>query len=372
MKELDKVTAALQQKDYSRAAYLLKPLLKQYPDDLQIQLYAANIHEGMGHYEKAEGVYRQLLKRVVNPKLAQAARQGLERLRQGEKKRRQEAIAQASNNPQNAGPGFLLIAPIPSEDKAKAARSFSRIMNIDPYTANIQLPSRTWKLHRLGNMAELSVYQQELQGVGITTFAVSMAQLKQIQVFQVNYVKANDGQVTVVCQNSDGQLGELSFQWEEVIQAVEGLLPIFEEVVDLGVYNKLQRKEKTQDYAQVHDLHLPQRQCILRFCDRIYQFKQGLNFSGLEHPELPQVYATTRLKWNALTTNLKQHVALAPTWTDFSSFGPTALDHLDLLEGFASHINLFRKAETKWDHAFQLYSGTAFWYCLRPSQAPIR
>ncbi|NEQ96434.1 MAG: tetratricopeptide repeat protein [Cyanothece sp. SIO2G6] len=365
MKELEQVTAALQQQDYSRAAQLLKPLLKQYPDNLQVQLYVGNIHEGMGKYEKAETVYRKLLKRAINPKLAQAARQGLERLRQGEKERRQEAIAQASHDPQNVGTGFLLIAPIPNENKAEAARNFSQIMNIDPYTANIQLPTRTWKLHRIGNMAELTVYQQELQSVGITTFAVSLTQLNQIQVFQMTYVKANDTQVTVVCQNSEGQLGELSFRWAEVTQAVDGLLPIFEEVVDLGVYNKLQRKEKTQDYAQVHDLHLPQRQCILRFCDRTYQFSEGLDFSGLEHPELPQVYATTRLKWNALTEQLKQHVSLATTWTDFSSFGPTALDHLDLIDGFASHINLFRKAETKWDHAFQLYSGAAFWSCLQ-------
>ncbi|MGK7890725.1 MAG: tol-pal system YbgF family protein [Leptolyngbyaceae cyanobacterium] len=364
MNELTQVTAALQQQDYSRAAQLLKPLLKQHPNNLQMQLYVGNIHEGMGKYEKAEAVYRKLLKRAVNPKLAQSARQGLERLRQGEKSRRQAAIAQASHDPQNAGSGFLLLAPIPNESKAAAAQNFSRIMNIDPYTANIQLPSRTWKLHRMGNMAELTVYQQELQEVDITTFAVSLAQLKRIQVFQVTYVKVDDQQVIVVCQNSDGQLGELSFQWSEVVQAVDGLLPIFEDVVDLGIYNKLQRKEKTQDYAQVHDLHLPQRQCILRFCDRVYQFGEGLSFSALEHPELPKVYATTRLKWNALTDYLKQQVALAPTWTDFSSFGPTALDHLDLVDGFSSHINLFRKAETKWDHAFQLYSGAAFWYGL--------
>ncbi|NET53324.1 MAG: hypothetical protein F6K09_33100 [Merismopedia sp. SIO2A8] len=143
-------------------------------------------------------------------------------------------------------------------------------------------------------------------------------------------------------------------------------MPIFEDVVDLGAYNKLQRKEKTQDYAQVYDLHLPQRRCILRFCDRLYQFNEGVPINVLEHPELPQVYATTRLKWNALTTNLKTNVEPTLSWTDFTGFGPTALDHLDLMDGFNAHINLFRKEETKWDHAFQLYSGAALWHYLEP------
>ena len=362
MDGLEQVTAALNQSDYRRAAKLLKPLLKQNADHPQIQLYAGNVYEGIGNIEKAEAVYRKLLKKTTNPKWMRLARQGLDRLQQASKERREQAIAQANDDPNNEGNGFLLIAPIPAEQKSEAARRFAQIMNIDPYTARIQLPSRAWKLYRIGSMAALSVYGNELKDAGITTFSLSIEQIKHVQVFQVSYIESMDAQVKIVCHNSDGQLGEISFRWPEATQSVTGSLPIFEDVVDLGAYNKLKRTEKTQDYTQIHDLHLPERKCVLRFCDRTYQFTQGIDIDGLEHPELPQVHATTRLRWNALSTNLMDKVKLAPTWTDFTGFGPTAFDHLDLMDGFDPNIHLFRKAETKWDHAFHLYSCAAFWH----------
>ena len=136
-------------------------------------------------------------------------------------------------------------------------------------------------------------------------------------------------------------------------------------MVDLGPYNKLKRKEKTQDYAQVYDIHLPGRHCILRFCDRLYQFNEGLDVGVLDHPELPQVYATTRLRWNALTEKMGERITPSADWADFTGFGPTALDHLDLVDGFTPQINLFRKAESKWDHAFQLFSSAALWHSIQ-------
>ena len=364
MHELDQVAAALEKRNYTKAVKLIKPLMKQYPDDPQVQWYVGNIHEGMGHPEKAETVYRQILKQAPNPKLMRLARKGLERIKAAQADQRQIAIAQASNDPNQVGNGFLFIAPIPSERKKEAAQAFAKIMNIDPYTANMQLPSRTWKLYRTGAMAELSVYGAELQQAGIDTFALAMKQLKKIQVFQVNYIQAITSQVQVVCQNSEGQLGEMTFKWSEASQSIEGLLPIFEDVVDVGPYNKLKRKEQTQDYAQIYDIHLPERNCILRLCDRLYQFNEGLDVEVLDHPELPQVYATIRLRWNALTQRLREHIQPTSVWTDFTGFGPTALDHLDLVDGFAPHINLFRKDSTKWDHAFHLFSTSALWHSV--------
>lgn len=364
MQELDQVAAAIEQKNYNQAVKLIKPLMKQYPDDPHIQWYVGNIHEGMGHSDKAEKVYRTLLRQAPNPKLMRLARKGLERLQSSATDRRQVAIAQANADPDQSGMGFFFIAPIPSAQKKEAAQAFAKIMHIDPYTANMQLPSRTWKLYRTGAMAELNVYGAELHEAGIQTFALALKQLKTLQVFQINYIQTMDSKVTVTCQNSDGQLGEMTFTWSEASQSVSGLLPIFEEVVDLGPYNKLKRKEQTQDYAQVYDIHLPGRKSILRLCDRLYQFNEGIDVGVLDHPELPQVYATTRLRWNTLVEKLKEHIPAAPEWDDFSGFGPTALDHLDLVDGFNPHINLFRKTESKWDHAVQLFSSAAFWYSM--------
>ena len=364
MHELDQVAAALEQRNYTQAVKLIKPLMKQYPDDPQVQWYVGNIHEGMGHPEKAESVYRQILKQAPNPKLMRLARKGIDRIKAAESDRRQVAIAQASSDPNQAGNGFLFISPIPREQKKDVAQAFAKIMNIDPYTANMQLPSRTWKLYRTGAMAELNVYSAELAQAGIHTFALAMKQLKKIQVFHVNYIQSIDSKVQVVCHNSDGQLGEMEFKWSEATQSVEGLLPIFEDVVDVGPYNQLKRKEQTQDYALIYDIHLPERNCILRLCDRLYNFNEGLDVAVLDHPELPQVYATTRLKWNALAQRLGQDIQPTTVWTDFTGFGPTALDHLDLVDGFAPHINLFRKEATKWDHAFHLFSTAALWQSL--------
>lgn len=368
MDALEAVKAALQQQNYSQAVRLIKPLIKQYPDEPQVQWYVGNIHEGMGQWQKAEAVYRKLLRHTTNPKIMRQARKGLERLKLAASDRRQVAIAQASADPSQAGDGFLFIAPIPGDRKKEAAQGFAQIMGIDAYTANIQLPSRTWKLYRTGPMAELSVYAKELQQTNIKTFALSLKQLKKIQVFQVNYIQTLTPTVRVVCQNSDGQLGEMTFQWSEALQSVSGLLPIFEEVVDLGPYNKLKRKEKTQDYAQVHDLHLPERHCILRFCDRLYNFKEGISVDVLAHPELPQVYATTRLKWNALTQKIDHHSKPTKTWLDFTAFGTSALDYLDLADGFSSHINVFRKEDSKWDHAFHLFSIASLYQATENNQ----
>lgn len=368
MDALEPVKAALQQRNYSQAVKLIKPLIKQYPDEPQVQWYVGNIHEAMGQWKKAETVYRKLLRQTTHPKLVRQARKGLERLKLAASDRRQVAIAQASADPSQAGDGFLFIAPIPGAQKKEAAQGFAQIMGIDAYTANIQLPSRTWKLYRTGPMAELSVYAKELQETNIKTFALSLKQLKKIQVFQVNSIQTLTPAVRVVCQNSEGQLGEMTFQWSEAIQSIAGLLPIFEEVVDLGPYNKLKRKEKTQDYAQVHDLHLPERHCVLRFCDRLYNFNEGISVGALDHPELPQVYATTRLKWNALTKLLDSYSQPTASWLDFTTFGSSALDYLDLTDGFTSHINLFRKEDSKWDRAFQLFSIASLYQATENNQ----
>jgi len=161
-------------------------------------------------------------------------------------------------------------------------------------------------------------------------------------------------------------VGRLTFDWSEVTHRVKGLLPIFEDVVDLDSRNRLMRKEKTQDYAQVLDLHLPKRRCILRFCDRAYQFQQGVIF---EQDAIPNHQATTRMRWNLLTQFLGDRLTTVLSRSDFTPFAETTQEHFTFLKDFPTHINLLRKAPTFWDAAFQLYSGLIFEHSLNKNRS---
>jgi len=355
----ESIEAAFDRQDYKTAAQLLKPLRQQNPDHPFVQLYVGRLYEISGKVEAATAAYRQILQSVTNPKVVSQARQGLQRLEAIAQAQKVEAIAQATADPNNAKIGFLILEPIEGDARQAAAQNFARIMKIDPYMARLQLPSRGWRLYRTGAIGELAWYGQELRKAGVPAFWTSLESLQGLRVLRVNYLQGVSPNATVICQNEADQTGTLTFDWAEVTHRVEGLLPIFEDVVDLDSRKKLMRKEKTQDYVQVLDLHLPKRRCILRFCDRAYQFQQGVIF---EQDAMPNHQATTRMRWNALTQFLGDRLAAVPSRSDFIPFAETTQEHLAFLQDFPTHINLLRKAPTYWDAAFQLYSGLIFEY----------
>lgn len=357
---IDQVAAAFNQGDYRTAAHLLQDLQAQSPEDPWVQFYVGRLQEVSGELEAAIATYRHLLREFPNSKLATQARQGLQRVQALEKAQRQQAIAAAKSDPANTGSGFLVLESITGEARLAVAQSLARIIKLDPYTAQAQLPSRGWRLYRTGPLAELQVYGQELLNAGIPVFWVPLAAIEKIRVFRVNHFQAVTPQVVAVCQNEMNQLGSIAFNWSEVARRVEGLLPIFEKVVDLDVRLKLQRKEQTQDYAHFCDLHLPDRQCILRICDSNYQFQQGVDFSRRQNDVPSMMQTTVRLNWNNLLKFFNQNLPSTPVWSDFTPFAETALEQLDLAPKFKPHIDLFRRAETSWDSAFQLYSGLVF------------
>ncbi|NJO40500.1 MAG: tetratricopeptide repeat protein [Cyanobacteria bacterium CRU_2_1] len=359
---IEQVAAAFDRKDYKTAIQLLKQLQKQSPDNPWVKFYIGRAQEVSGKLESAEAAYRKLLQETTNPKVAIQAREGLQRLENIAKERRQQAISQATADPANAGIGFLILEPVPSEARQTAAQAFARIMKLDPYTARLQLPSRGWRLYRTGAMAELQIYGQNLRSADIPVFWAALAAIQTIRVFQVHHFQSVSPQVTIICQDETNQLGSLTFDWSEVKSRVEGMLPIFEDVVDLGVFNKLKRKEQTQDYVHVLDLHLPKRNCILRVCDRTYQFHQGVIFNARQDGQTPPNQITTRIQWNQWLGFLHHQLPSVPIWSDFMPFAETALDHLDLIKDLEAHIDLLRKAPTNWDAAFQLYSGLVFEY----------
>lgn len=347
---LDDVIAAFERQDYEAAALLLQPLLQTSPDNPWVQFYAGRLYEELGELESAQNVYRSLLKNVTNTKLLSQIRQSLQRLELLIQEQRQRGIAQATTEPNNNQSGVLILEPIATESKTVAAQNFARIMEIEPYAARLQLPSRGWRFYKSGAIGELKFLGEQLCAVGIPCFWATLAEINQIRIFQVSYFQYAEPQATVICQNEQGQMGALSFNWSEISDRVLGLLPIFEQVVDRNARGKLERKTKTQDYAHFCDLVLPSRGCILRLHDNNYQYQKGVTI------ESQSDRSTIRISWNSLLDFLASQLLSTPVWSDFSTFADTVVDQDELLARIPAHIHLLRRTKSTWDSAFTLYS----------------
>ncbi|MBD2384653.1 tetratricopeptide repeat protein [Cylindrospermum sp. FACHB-282] len=351
---IEQVAAAFEHKDYKTAAKLLKQLLTESPENPWVQFYLGRLHEVSSKRTEAENIYRQLLRSTNNQKIIMQARLGLQRLQEIQQEERQRAINQATAEPSHTELGILILEPVSNQAKTLAVQKFAQIMQLDSYTARLVIPSRGWRLYRLGQVGELKYYGTQLQQAGIPCFWVTIAQIQQIQVFQVKYFSEFAQKTTVVCRNQENQLGSLTFDWSEVTARVIGLLPIFEEVVDVNIRRQLERKTKTQDYAQFCDLHLPGRNCILRLYDSGYEFQKGVEIT----PQASQ--NTIRINWNSLLKSLEQQIPQVKLWSNFTAFAETVLDQTEILHKIPSHIDLFRREQSNWDSAFQLYSGLIF------------
>ena len=368
MNDINQVASALDGKDYPKAAQLLKQLQKDSPENPWVKFYIARYYELTNKLESAEKIYRQLLRDTTNPKIVAQARQAIQRIETIEQNRRKDAIAIAKNDPRNTEPGLLILEPVSPENKPSAIQNISRILKIDPYTARIQIQSRGWRLYKTGAIGELRVYGEELLSVGIPVFWATFADIQKIQLFRVQYFQSFSPQPTAVCKNELDQLGSLTFNWSEVSQRVEGLLPLFVEIMDYSPHRrteKFRHKEITQDYAQICDLHLPSRQCILRLCDQTYQFQKGITAEQIKESESKNSIKTqnsqntARINWNNLVQTFNQQLSVN-LWSEFTPFAETALDYTQMLSRIKPHIDIERKSESPWDAAFQLYSVLIF------------
>lgn len=380
---LDQVIAAFDRQDYPTAARLLKVLLKQSPENPWVLFYVARLQEIGGKLDAAETIYRRLLQQVTTPKLVSQARQGMQRTTTAKKEQQSGAIDPAQaidqlNSPESDdGPvtdGFLVLKTVSESDWPVAIQAFAQVMNLDPYTARMLVPHRGWRLYRIGPIAELQVYGEALRQANLPVSWATLPEIAAIHVFQVQFIQTEAPQAAVVCRNSRNQLGSLSFAWAEVTQVVTGLLPIFEQVVDVGRRNQLERKQETQDYIHFCDLHLPDRRCILRLQESTYDFTQGIpvvavatakggSAGGKALSQLPS-QLTRRAHWNGLIDRLHHQLPHAVWWSEFTVFGETAADlAVPLTRLVQPHVNLLRQTETHWDAAFHLYSSLIF---LRP------
>jgi hypothetical protein len=387
---LENVANALQRQDYETAASLLKTLPA---DDPWSMLYSGQLQEAIDQPEAAAETYRQLLRADCGRKIASEARQGLERLKAVSAKTSalaarvspivgyQAAETQIDGFPTSsplssfaseAGTGeptelaMLVLESVATEVKTQLAQQFAQVMHVEPYAARLLLPSRGWRLYRANVLAEIQTWGKDLQAVGIPLFWLPLSRVQQLQVQEVRYFETAQPQATAFCISGDPheEPQAFTFDWSEVNQRVEGAIPVFEQVVDRDSRGKMLRKEQVQDHVQFCDLHLPQRNTILRIYSGVYQFNKGLALVADATTPTPQsrlAGGTTWANWQRLQGFLAEVLPDTPVWNDFTSFAETAVDHPDLLEHIHPHIHLFRREESLWDQAFHLYSSLIFW-----------
>ncbi|MEZ2318386.1 MAG: tetratricopeptide repeat protein [Microcoleus sp.] len=376
MTDIHQIVTALEDQEYKQAAQLIKQLQTESPENPWVKYYIARYYELTNNPKKAETTYKQILRDITNPKIISQARQGIQRIETAAQDRLQEAIETAKNDPSNLEPALLILEAVTPEDKPAAIQNISRIFQTDTYTTRMQVQSRGWRLYKTGPIAELQIYGEELLNAGIPVFWGTLADIQKIQIFRVQHFQSLSPPV-VVCKDTLDRLGAIEFNWSEISQRVEGLLPMFMEIMDYSPHRRTEQfrhKEITQDYAQICDLHIPSRHCILRICDQSYEFQQGIDFtqisadipasapkkpkSGSQKPrQIPQ--STTRINWNHLLEILDQQLDVT-VWSEFTPFAETVLDYTHMLSNIESYVEVDRKSETPWDPAFQLYSGLAF------------
>lgn len=355
---LKQVAAAIAQEDYQTAARLLKPLIKTDKHNPWVQFYVGRVQEGLGKRTEAQKLYLKLLPQATNPKLMSQIRQGIGRIEQYYTTKQQNAIAQAVESPGGDGQGMLVLESIATKQKQAAAQAFGQIFKLDAYTARLQLPSRGWRLYRTGKIGELQYYVRALQNAQIPSFAIALDQLPPLKVFTIHYFSSLAPQPKVRCINTDGKAGVLTFAWSDVARRVMGRVPLFESVVTMDARRRLKRKTQTQDYVPFYDLHLPSKRCILRLCERNYEFNRGMSLTPPTRSPIER--DTVSQSWRYLTEHLSPFLSTIPTWSEFDTFAPSALDCREFLGQVEAGINLERRIPSLWDAAFHLYSAAAY------------
>jgi hypothetical protein len=357
---IEKIADALERREITTASLLLEQLQQQQPENPWLQFYRARLDEMQGRLAQAEQLYREILRVSINSKVSAQARQGLQRLVDLEKNQKEAAIANAKIEPGGEELGLLILEAIEPAAKATAALKLSQIMEIDPYTARLQLPSRSWKLYRTSALGELEFYVSALKQENIPCFCVSIAQIARIEVKLVDYFQCIEPPAISVSSTRHKDPDTIIFDWKQVSQKVEGLVPLFEAVVDTDKRGQTYRKTQILDYAKFCDLHLANENTIVRLCDRVYQFERGINLSASFDRIAPTKSTTANKNWHNLNQLLKQHFSKNVVWSEFTTFAETAMNFPEVLKQIQPQFNLLRREETYWDNAFELYSRLVF------------
>ena len=356
---LDQVAQAFDRQDYRSATVCLKELWKLQPENPQVQLYRGRLYEAAGKLEQANNTYKQLLKAVPTPKIMAQARQGIDRVEKLTQKQRQQDIARSVSAPDQDKHGLLILESIDPDRRTAAARSLSTIMNVDAYSARMQIPNRGWRIYRRGPIGEMALYGQQLRSNQVPAFWLTEESLSHPRLIHVQSVMTPNPK-PIVRGLLNGDVQELQFDWLEVTACVQGSLPVFDRLLDVDTlrreYSSRSKKEGVTDYAAMLDLHLTAQNIILRFCDRTYDFHQG-------HPwNIPDQLEQTgvRSQWNYVVNWVKSHTLNSVYWNDFAPFADTAIEFPQLLKAIDPGFYLYGQEGSRWNPAFHLYSLLAF------------
>ncbi len=352
----DLVSAALGAQQLNQAAQLLKQWQQKNPQDPWLKLAMGRYWEVKDELEKAQVTYTWLLQNTSNPKLLGQAREGVQRLRDQLAQRREHDLEEAKQQPGATAAAALVLEPVMGDRREPAVQGLAQVLQIDAYTARTRLPSKHWRLLRTGPVGELQYLGEQLQAKGTPAFWATLGQVKELSVFRVEAIQAIAPQLTAVCQNSSGQRGTIQLGWSDITQWIVGQLPIYESVVDLDARGKLKRKDATQDYAEIIDWHLHGRGCILRFSDRAYKYRQAIPIPPAEALPSPLI---AFIAWKAMKDYFRSRIDAEPL-ADFSGFGESALDIIDLLPPFEAQVDVGRSQPNAWDQSFHLYSALRF------------
>jgi hypothetical protein len=352
----DLVSAALGAQQLNQAAQLLKQWQQKSPQDPWLNLAMGSYWEAKDELEKAQVTYTRLLQNTSNTKVLSLAREGVQRVRDQMARRREHDLNEAKQQPGAMVAAALVLGPVTGDRRELAAQGLAKVMQLDAYTARTRLPSKHWRLLRVGPAGELQYLCEQLKAEGTPARWATVDQVKELPIFQVEAIQAVEPQIKVVCQNSAGQRGTIQLTWGDITQWVVGQLPIYESVVDLDARGRLKRKDTTQDYGEMIDWHLHGRGCVLRLCDRTYRYREAIPLPPTEAFPTPLIATTA---WKAMKNYFAADIMSAPI-NDFKGFGESALDAIDLLPAFGAHIDLGRSLPSPWDRAFHLYSTLRF------------
>ncbi len=358
---LPEIAIAIDQENYHKAKELIANLPPEEDNLLWSNYYYALIEEKENKLAQAEQKYRQVLKDSIfpNPQIITKVRDGLERIKviqtaekkkkdqqfKEDKKIKLEQFRQQENGQDLA---VLVLLPLTLEYKNQVAPQFAKILEVDLYTAKLQLPTRNPRLCKTGYYGDLNYYRTEFINASIPCFCYPIRTINQTKVYQVKYIKEINDTITIVYDQDTEKDLLLEVELNEIYSRVSAIVPLFEMSLHTDNRGKLKRKKTTLDYLQFYDLHLNQQQIILRFSDQFYQFQEGINTVSEDK--------TNQKKWHNLVKLIDEKLSNVPLSSDFTPFTEGAIHFPEMLKQIKSHINLFRKEETLWDEAFQLYS----------------
>jgi tetratricopeptide (TPR) repeat protein len=361
-KLLDEVTQSFDRRDYRSATAALKQLWRLQPENPWVQLYRGRLYEVGGNLIQATETYKNLLKAVSIPKVMAQARQALARVALLEQEQRSREVALSVSSPDQQQEGILVLEAISSDIRTQASQALAQIVGIDPYSARMQLPNRGWRIYRMGPVGEMKLYGQQMKDQGIPAFWIANSKLTEPQLLLVQTIQSDGPTIELICKNPEGKTGVVSFTWLEIQQAVKGRLPIYNRVLEFDPLrreiSKRSRKEEVRDYALVLDLHLKQRNCILRFCDRTYQFDQGVDFT----PDIPLAQTVTRSQWNGISNWITSELQQTQIWDEFNAFNETAIEFPHLLKTIdpSFYLSGQETENSRTNPSFHLYSLLAF------------